>query len=139
MPNEYSKPLPRPISYDQEFWNGLKRHELLIQRCTDCGAFRCYPRPMCPNCHSMNLEWVRSSGKGKIFAYTIVQHPIGSKFDEEIPYAVVLAELEDAGRVRLGASIIGGQPEEVKIDLPVEVVFDDVTPEFTLLRWKLVR
>ena len=37
------------------FWDGLKEHKLLIQRCAACGVLRHPPRPMCPRCNS--LDW----------------------------------------------------------------------------------
>ena len=59
---EYNLPLPYPGPDDQAFWEGTKRHELLIQRCTGCGALRFWGKPMCPACNSFDSEAVPASG-----------------------------------------------------------------------------
>ena len=64
-------PWPGPIN--QEHYDGLKRHELLLQKCSDCGKFRWWPIEMCPFCNSFNFDWTRCSGKGTVHSYTI-QH-----------------------------------------------------------------
>lgn len=132
---EYDKPLPLVKRDIKDFWDACKRHELVIQRCKDCGTFRHTPRPMCHNCSSMNTENVVVSGKGTVYSYTIVTHPVHPGF-MEVPYAVVLVELPDAGGVRMVSNIVDCPPEEVRIGMPVEVCFDDVTEEITLPRFK---
>jgi len=61
---EYKKPLPIIDDDTREFWEGCKKHELLIQRCTDCGTFRFPPRTICHKCLSMNFQWIQSAWMG---------------------------------------------------------------------------
>jgi len=62
MATEYTKPLPRPLSPEltRPFWEGARRHELVMPRCTICAHLFFYPRSECPQCLSTHLEWVES-------------------------------------------------------------------------------
>ena len=132
--SEYNKPLPEITPESRGFWEGCKRHELLIQRCRECGTFRHYPRLMCPNCGSWDTEWFRVSGKGRVYTWTLAVQPFHPGFAEDVPYAAVVVELDEG--VRMVANIIDTNPEDLYIGMPLEVVFDDVTEEVTLPRFR---
>ena len=68
---KYAKPLPRIDEESRPWWEALKRHELYIQKCRDCGDLRYYPRALCTNCLSSRTEWVRCGGKGKVYTFTV--------------------------------------------------------------------
>jgi len=136
----YEKPLPQIRPDTAPFWEGCKRHELLIQRCSDCGTFRHPPRPMCPECNSLNSEWVKVT-KGTVYSYTVVHdRPMPvlylPGFANDRPLAIVLVELPEAGNIRMVSNIVDCRPEDLKIGMPVEVIFDDVTEEITLPKFK---
>lgn len=134
------KPIPIPHLDTKEFWEGCKRHELLIQKCRECGSYRFPPRPMCHECNSTNAEWVKVSGKGNVYSWIVVRdspyRPAHPDFAKIRPYIVVLVELPDAGGVRLISNLVDCNPEGIKIDMPVKVVFDDITNEVTLPRFR---
>lgn len=113
------------ITADTEFfWNGLRENKLLIQRCDGCGQLRHPPRPMCPNCRSLQWETIESSGRGTVYSYVMPHEPKFPFF--EYPYVVALVELEEG--VRLVSNLTGIDPSEVSPGLPVEVyyqTFDD--------------
>jgi hypothetical protein len=136
----YEKPLPVIREETKEFWEGCRRHELLIQRCKECQTYRFPPRPLCHQCQSGNVEWARSSGKGTLYSFTILQHaknsPLYPVFTKEAPYAVILVELPDVGGLHMVSNILDCKLEDIKIGMPVEVVFDDVTEEITLPKFK---
>jgi len=133
---DYNKPLPQITLETKEFWEGCKRHELLIQRCKDCGTYRHYPRPMCPNCGSWHVEWAKVSGKGKVYTYIVAHRPFHPAFFSDVPYAVVIVELEEG--VRIVSNVVDCRPDDIYIGMPVEVVFDDVTDEVTIPRFRRV-
>ena len=135
--DKYDKPIPKPNVETQAFWDACKRKELVIQRCKDCNTFRHYPRPMCHNCGSLDVEWVKVSGQGTVFSYSVVNHPVHASFTD-VPYAFVLIELPDAGGVHLVSDLIDCPPEEIFIGMPVEVVFEDITEEITIPRFRRV-
>ena len=134
METEYAKPLPAITLDSQPFWDALKRHELMIQRCRNCGTYRHYPRPMCSKCHSFDSEFVKVSGKGRVYSWTVAHHAYDFRFSEEVPYAIVIAELDDG--VRMMGNMVDTKPEELKFGMPVEVVFEDVTDEITITKFR---
>ena len=119
----------RAMSQDtQFFWNGVRSGELLIQRCSSCGELRHPPRPMCPSCRSMDWDTVPASGRGEVYSYVVYHHPLVPPF--EAPYVVALIELEEG--VRMISNVVGVDPHEVAIGMPVEVTFEAVDDELTL-------
>jgi uncharacterized OB-fold protein len=130
----YRKPLPRIDEETRGFWEALARHELYFQRCRDCGTKRFYPRAVCPSCLSSATEWVRASGRGTVYSFTVTQQNQAPGFREELPYVLAIVELDEG--VRLMTNVVGCAPDAVRIGLPVEVVFDDVTPEVTLAKFR---
>ena len=132
---EYSKPLPEMTPDNQPFWDACKRHELSLQRCQDCGHFR-LPSPICPNCLSMNSEWVRVSGRGKVYTWVLIYQRYHPAFAEDIPYNVAMVELEEGPR--LITNIVDCRDEDIRLGMEVEVVFEDVTDEVTLPKFKPV-
>jgi 3-oxo-4,17-pregnadiene-20-carboxyl-CoA hydratase alpha subunit len=127
-----SRPAKRPrpaTSKDTEFfWEGAARGELLIQRCSSCGTLRHPPRPACGACRSFDWDTVRASGRGEVYSHVTVHHPVVPPF--EAPYDVALIQLDEG--VRLVSNVIGVAPEDVRIGMPVEVVFQGVDEELTL-------
>ncbi len=131
---DYNKPLPYVHEETRPFWEGTKRHELYLQKCLDCGKFRFYPRSICPHCFSYNTEWTKVSGKGKIYSFTVAHRAGSPSFRADVPYSIAIIELEEG--VRMMSNIVECRNEDLSIDMPVEVVFDDVTPEITLPKFR---
>jgi uncharacterized protein len=127
---EERPPRPKPPRNQDNafFWEGVDRGELLIQHCTSCGRLRHPPRPMCPNCQSLEWDAVTSSGKGEVFSFIIPHYPQVPMF--EYPYVVAVIALEEG--TRLISNVIDIDPSDVTIGLPVEVRFVAVDDELTL-------
>lgn len=143
MTTSYQKPLPRFHNrYARQFYDGCKQRKLLIPRCTACGKYRFPPTPMCPECNSTKLEWTPVSGKGAIAAFTVIPGfepravPMATWPADGYPINVVIVELPDAGGVHLASNLVGCQPKDIQVGMPVSVVFEDVTPEITLPKFK---
>ena len=130
----YRKPLPRIDEESRGYWEALARHELYFQRCRDCGTERFYPRAVCPVCLSSSTAWVRASGRGTVYSFTVTRQNQAPGFREELPYVLAVVELAEGPR--LMTNVIGCPPEEVRIGMAVEVVFEDVTPEVTLAKFR---
>jgi len=128
------KPLPEPSPLTEPFWQGLREREVRIQRCPDCQRYIFYPRALCPHCLSEGLEWVRASGRGRVYSYTVVRRAMHPAFQPEVPYVFAIIELEEG--VRLPSNVINCRPEDVRVDMRVKAVYDDVTPEITLLKFE---
>ncbi len=118
-------PVPGPVN--QGFYDALERHELVLQKCSDCGKFRFWPTEMCPFCNSFDSVWTRCSGKGTVHSYTI-QHAT-----MPYPWVVLLVELEEGPRLITHGLM---EPEEVVIGMPVEVDYEVITGGMTLHAFK---
>jgi len=138
MPDEkakkrYAKPLPHIDEETRPWWEAAQRHELYIQQCRDCGDRRFHPRTLCTNCMSSRTEWVKCSGRGKIYTFTVTNQNGSAGFRDALPYVLAWVELDEG--VKMLTNIVDCPPAQVKIDMPVEVVFDDVTPDVTLVKF----
>ena len=128
------KPRPRISPDNAPFWDGCRKHDLLLPTCRDCAKAHLPPGPVCPFCFSDRLEWKRASGRGTVTTFTVVHQPWFPAFKAEIPYNIVQVELEEGPR--LVANVVPATG--LHVGLPVEVVFDDVVPDLTLPRFKPV-
>ena len=121
-------PLPdleRVPDYERGFWEGTRAGELRIQRCADCGRFRHLPTPMCPECSSLAYEWTRVSGRGFVYSFVIVRHPVhpAIREKEQTPYNICMIELEEQEGLRICSNVLQVAPEDISIDMPVQVAF----------------
>ena len=136
MATAYSKPLPRPLSPEvtKPFWEAAKRHELVIPRCTRCDHLFFYPRSECPRCLSNHLEWMQVSGRGRLHTYTVVYKPANAAFRDDTPYIYAVVQLDEGPR--MVSNVVQCEIDAVRVDMPLEAIFDDVTPEWTLVKFK---
>jgi uncharacterized OB-fold protein len=130
-------PLPAPGPDDRAFWDGCRRHVLLVQQCLECGALRFWGQPMCESCTSVEAQPLPASGRGTIWSFTTTHHAFAPAWTQVVPYTIVVVRLDEGPRMT--STLVGADPADVRIGLPVEVVFEDVTPEVTLPRFRLVR
>ena len=77
---------------------------------------------------------MRSRGTGKVYTFTITYQNTAPGFREALPYVLAYVELDEG--LKLLTNIVDCRPEEVRIGMPVAVVFDDVTPEVTLAKFR---
>lgn len=121
---------PRPVINrdNQGFWEGVREHKLLIQRCTACATLRFPWLPGCNDCASLDWDTVEASGAGTVFSYVVMHHPPFPAFDP--PYAVALVELAEG--VRMVSNITGVPCDKVRIGLPVQLEFLRVDEELEL-------
>lgn len=134
--SEYSKPLPKSDPLTKPFWDSLDRGAMEIQRCDDCSSFVFYPRGLCPSCGSRKLSWAPVSGRGRIYSFTIVHRPTNAAFKGDTPYVVALVDLEEGCRMMSNVTSVQADPEHVRIGMPVEIVYDRVTPDTTLPKFR---
>jgi uncharacterized OB-fold protein len=132
-----AKPLPQVSSDMAPFFEAARARRLVVQRCRGCGALRFPARERCSGCLAREAEWVPVSGRGTVFSYAVMHQVYHPGFAAEVPYAVVLVELEEGPR--LVSNVVGCPPGELAVGLPVEVVFEDVSPDFTLPKFRRAR
>lgn len=130
-----ARPLPASDPDSGPFWEGCRRHELLLQKCRACESTRFPPARLCAECGSEESEWIEASGRGRIYSWIVVVHPVPREvYADEVPYVVALVELDEG--VRIPTNIVGCEPHEVTADMPVMVTFDDVSDDVTLPKFR---
>lgn len=132
-------PLPAITDDTRPFWEACRRRELVVQRCTGCGAFRHPPSPVCWQCRRFGHEWVRLSGRGTVFSHAVVHRAFLPELAAHVPYTVVVVALDDAPGVRLVSNLVGTAAGELAVGLSVEVAFEDVSAELTVPRFRVRR
>jgi uncharacterized OB-fold protein len=126
------RPAPQADEASREFFEGARRRELMLMRCRDCGAWRLPSRPRCPDCWSMETEWARASGRGTLYSFGLM-HQKFPGFEDTVPYNYAVVELEEGPRIV--TNITGVPDAELRVDMPVVAVFDDVADDATLVRF----
>ena len=111
--------------YERGFWEGSRNGELCIQQCSGCQLFRHLPTPMCPQCSSLDYNWTRVSGRGVVYSYVIVRHPVHPAIHEkeQTPYNLCMIELEEQEGLRICSNVLNVAPEDIRIDMLVRVTF----------------
>lgn len=110
------------------FWDGVAQRRFLIQRCADCGVLRHPPRPMCGKCRSTDWDTIEASGRGTVFSFVIHHHP--PLPGVTAPHLVATIALDEG--TRFVAELVDVAPQDVTIDMPVELVWVEMDPELTL-------
>ncbi len=123
-----ARPLPRPTALSKPHWEGCREGALRVQRCRDCASFVFIPQPVCTGCLGSSLDWVESSGRGTLYSYTVVHRPQRPEF--EVPYVVAVVELDEGWHML--SNLIGVEPDQVEIGMPLEVSFQEMSAEITL-------
>jgi uncharacterized protein len=135
---DYRKPLPKPTPETQEFWDGCKRGELRLQRSKSTGQAYFPPRPFFPGDPDQEVEWFTASGKGTLYSY-VINHRPAPGFEEDAPYAIAVVELDEGPRMMTNIVESEQSPEVLKLGMQVEVVFDPVTDEISLPKFRPVK
>ena len=138
LPTGLPAPRPSKDGVDTGYWEAARRHELAVQRCGACGAWQWEPEWLCRRCGSAPLQWQPVSGRGRIFSWARIWHPVHPALSEACPYIVVVVELPDADNLRMVGNLLGDHHQEAIIGAPVEAVFED-HPErdFGLVQWRV--
>jgi uncharacterized OB-fold protein len=131
---EYKKPVPYPSPETERYWQGCKQGELWLPYCLTCDAAYWYPRPFCPRCFSHDVEWRRASGRGTLYSFAIQYRPQGPGF--EPPYVTAIVQLEEGPRMLTNLVDVEPDPEHVRCDMPLEVVFEDISDEIALPKFR---
>jgi hypothetical protein len=129
-----TRPLPQATPTTLPFWQAAARGELLFQRCADCGHRHSIPRLFCTACLSERLEWLRASGLGRIYTYTINARASHPTLKDRLPMAVAVVTLDEG--TRLMGEVVN--PAGIAIDARVRVVFEPVAQDMALPRFELL-
>jgi uncharacterized OB-fold protein len=130
------KPLPKITPENQPFWDAARRGELWQQRCAHCGAYYEPPVIDCRACHhpEPRIEWARVSGRGKVHTFNVYHRAYIAAFAKDVPYNTAIVELDEGPLLK--TQITGCRNEEIRIGMPVEVVFEKVSNDVSLPKFR---
>lgn len=128
-------PLPVLRGEERIYFDAAREGRLVYQRCNSCHTPIFYLRVVCPACMSEDLEILDASGRGTIHSFTTLHRAGHPGLADRVPYTIVLVDLDEG--VRVLADVVECQPDEVVVGAAVDVVFDAVTPDFTVPRFRL--
>jgi uncharacterized OB-fold protein len=121
--SDYNKFLPpddMPM-FHAPFWESINNHQAKIQECSDCGIMRFIPLEICPKCHSADYQWAAISGRGSVYTYTIIHRAPTPAYQADAPYVIAHVTLEEGPRMI--ANMVGINPEDVQIGMPVHITY----------------
>ncbi|HEU5158830.1 MAG TPA: OB-fold domain-containing protein [Streptosporangiaceae bacterium] len=122
------------------WWEAVRRHELLVQRCAGCGMLRFPARVVCNRCRSRDADWVPARGTGRVVSWIVNHQPFLPGMSADEPFAVLLVRLDDgadAGAdIHMYGNLVGADPSTITPGMAVEAVFVDIDDNFTLVQWR---
>ena len=98
----------------EPYWHAAKEGRLLVKRCRSCERVHYYPRAICPSCFSQDTEWLEASGRGTIYAYSVMRRA-------SVPYAIAYVRLDEG--VTMMTQLVDCDFDQLAIDQRVEVRF----------------
>jgi len=125
--------LPVPDEVTAPFWAAAAEHRLVIQQC-QCGRLSHPPVAICPECRRHTFTWLPMSGYGTVYAFTTVCHAVHPVTVGRTPYVIALIALDEGPRML--SNLRRCDAEEVRVGLPVQVIFEELSdtvwlPQFT--------
>ena len=127
-------PSPMADTITLPWWQHAAKHRLVVQMCSDCGATRLPPSPVCAKCRSEASEWKEVSGRGEVYTFTAVHRAIAP--DQPIPTVIAVIALEDSGGQRILSNLVDVDPEKIEIGMPVELVWEDMSEDLAVPRFR---
>jgi uncharacterized OB-fold protein len=92
-------PSPDADGESAPFWEALRQHRLVLQRCDSCGRSRFPFLPSCPYCASEMSDLVEISGAGTIYSWIRVERALTPAMASEVPYSIATVDLDGGGRI----------------------------------------
>ena len=129
-----SMPPPLADATTLPFWEAAAEHRLVVQCCTDCGQTRLPPSPVCAECQSDQAEWQELPGQGEVYSYTLVHRPLAA--GQTLPFVIAVISLEGSGGLRIISNVVGIEPEAVHIGMSVELVWEDMSDQLAVPRFR---
>jgi uncharacterized protein len=117
------KPAPTVTPESRPYWEGAQRGELWIQRCLTTQRYFFPPRVYSPFTVGGATEWVQASGNATMYSYVINHRPVPG-FEDDVPYAIAVVQLEEGPRLMTNIVGIANTPENLVLDMPLRVRFE---------------
>ena len=117
-------PLPE-LDWDltRSFWNAAEAEQFVMPQCAGCERYVWYPEEACPYCKGGEIPWVEVAGRGELFSWAEVRHPLHPPYKDDLPYITGIVALEADPRIHYVTRIVDCTPDLLAIQMPMEVVF----------------
>ena len=132
------KPLPDTKNPDTApYWAAAKAHRLSLQKCEQCRAYLYPPGPACPTCGNADISFgdLGPDITGRLYSYIVTHRAFVPGFGNETPYVVALAEVDQAGGAKLLANLVNCAPADVRIGMPLRMIWEDRSADASLPQW----
>jgi uncharacterized OB-fold protein len=127
-PQSPGTPAPVPSLFSAQYWEGCAQGELRYLRCSSCHLAIADAARICWRCHSRDLRWEESGGRGRLYSWTIVWRPQTPAF--QVPYSVAIVQLDEG--IFVVSSVIGCAPEDLAEGMELAVEFHPVNDAMKL-------
>jgi uncharacterized OB-fold protein len=128
--------LGEPEPWERPFWDFCRDRSLRFQACSDCDSVRHPPMPFCPACRSAKHDWRVAGDDAELFTYTIVHHASHAALTRATPYNAAVVMFPSMQSVRLVSNIVDCPDEDLKIGMPLSLVWEEPTPGVVLARFQ---
>jgi hypothetical protein len=122
--SDVDRVLPELNADNELFWTSGAQGTLQLLRCVACKHWLHPAGPVCPVCLCDELRPEPVSGLATVFSYTVNHQAWVSGLS--VPYAIVIVELAEQAGLRLLTNVVGCPLEDVRIGMPVRLVFEAV-------------
>ncbi len=134
MTTTTNRPIPVPDERSAPFFAAAKEGRLLTKRCPACERYLAPQRETCDRCMSEALEWAPASGSGTIYSFVFMYQLLHPAFKDEVPYNVVVVELEEGPR--LTSNMVGVADSEIRVGMAVEAVFEPLNDDVSVPKFR---
>jgi len=108
----------------------------MFQRCADCGAIRHPPAPACAECQSFADAWISATPDAELYTFTVIHHANHPALRDAVPYNAAVVIFRSLQNVRLVTNIIDTAPEELRIGMALELVWEEPVAGRVLPRFR---
>lgn len=119
------RPVPDVTAESERYWSAAAEGRLVLPECQDCGLVYFYPRALCPECFSDDVEWREAKGTGEVYSYSTARTVDGWP-EDDLPLVVAYVELDEGPRM---ISNIRANPDDIEVGMPVAVQFVETETE----------
>jgi uncharacterized OB-fold protein len=115
-------PVPVPTDTTRPFWDGLRDNKVRLQYSPSSDQWVFYPRVLAPGTLADDLEWRDIAGGGVVYTYTIAYRPTSPAWRDRVPQVIAVVEVDEGARIP--TELVDVQPDDVRVGMRVEPVFD---------------
>ncbi|MEU5878361.1 OB-fold domain-containing protein [Spirillospora sp. NPDC047279] len=130
------RPRPEADRDSAPWWEAVRRHELIVQCCEECGTLRFPARAICNRCRCRMYEWVPVRGTATVYSWIVNHQVFMRSMADEVPFPVLLVRLDEGDDLLMYGDLAEGEAADLRPGLPVEAVFVDVDDTTTVVHWR---